>query len=543
MVFGIYLLQILALAGIGIVLGLALGAAMPFAVYALMAASVPVPARLDIYPQALALAAAYGVLVALAFAVWPLARAREIPAAALFRDLVAKERRWPRPAYVALAASSLLLLAVLAVTFTENRVFSAGFLVAAALSVLVLRGLAGVMMRLARAAGRPPLAELRIALANLYRPGAPTPGVVLALGLGLTLLVSVVLIDGNFARQLDEHIPDRAPSFIFVDIQYDPSGARDQTQAFDQLVESVGGVESVNRIPALRGRIVRIKGVPSDEAGVAPGARWAIRGDTGVSYARSVPANAAVSAGEWWARDYAGPPLLSIDEEMAQAFDVAVGDTLTINILGRNFEPRIVATHRRADSTLGLYYWFVLSPGQFEAVPHMHVAAVRVTDAAEEKLYRAVTDAFPNVTAVRVKEVLDTVTARLESLGTAVRGASGVTILAGIFVLAGAMAAGHRQRVYDAVMFKVLGATRGRVLTAYLLEYAILGLATAVLAAGAGTLAAWVVITQVMEAPWLFLPGPAFITAGTAAAITVLMGLIGTWRVLGRKAAPVLRTG
>ncbi|MFP3942595.1 MAG: ABC transporter permease, partial [Alphaproteobacteria bacterium] len=411
------------------------------------------------------------------------------------------------------------------------------------LSVLALRGLAGLLMRLARAAGRPPISELRIALANLYRPGAPTGGVVLALGLGLTLLVTVVLIDGNFARQLDEQIPDRAPSFFFVDIQYDPSGTRDQTEEFDELVTGIDGVISSERVPSVRGRIVRIKGVPSDEAEVEPGGRWAVRGDTSISYSGPLPPNSTVVAGEWWGEDYSGPPLLSMDADLADAFGVSVGDTITINIMGRNFETRLASTRERAESTVGIYYWFVLSPGLLETVPHMHVAAVRVKDAAEEKLYRAVTDAFPNVTAVRVKEVLETLNARLESLGLAVRGASGVTILAGIFVLAGAMAAGHRQRVYDAVMFKVLGATRGRILTAYLLEYAILGLATALLAAGAGTLAAWVVITQVMEAPWLFLPEPAFVTAGVAAAITVLMGLIGTWRVLGRKAAPVLRAG
>ncbi len=536
LVFRIYFAQVLALGLVGILIGLAIGAAVPFLIQTFFADLLPVPARFAFYPLPLILAALYGVLVAVAFSVWPLARAREVPAAGLFRDLVAPARRWPRPGYITLTAIALAAICALAVVFTQNRVFSAVFLAATATSFVLLLGAAALIARIAKALGRPRRPALRLALTNLYRPGAATGSVVLSLGLGLTLLVTVSLIDGNISAQVRDRLPEGAPAFFFVDIPNTRIGE------FETIVESIEGTGSIDKVASLRGRIVRIDGIPADEAEVAEGGRWAIRGDRGVTYAAQQPPNAELTQGDWWPADYDGPPLLSMDAELAGEFNLEVGDTLTMNVLGREITATIANLRVLDWETIGLNFIFVYSPGLLSSAPHTFVATVIADPEAEDALERAVGDAFPNVSAIRVREALESIGALVADLALAVRGASLVTLIAGIMVLAGAMAAGHQRRVYDASVLKVLGATRGRVMSVYLLEYAMLGFATAIMAAGAGTLAAYWITTQVMQAPWTFLPGTLIVTVTLATVVTAVLGLIGTLRSLGIPAARVLRT-
>ncbi len=536
LIFAIYFIQMAAISALGIAIGLALGGFTPMVVGGFFADRLPIPARFDLYPGALALAAAYGVLVATAFSIWPLARARELPAAGLFRDLVAPARQFPRRGYLVAMGVALIAICALAITFTENRVFSAVFLLAAVFAFLVLRIAALSIASLARAAGRPRIASLRLALANMYRPGAPTSSVVLSLGLGLTLLVTVSLIDGNISSQIRNRLPESAPAFFFVDIQ------QDQVAAFDALVADIPGTGDVNRVASLRARIVKIKGVPAAEAPVGDGGRWALRGDRGVTYSRTLPDNSELAEGEWWAEDYDGPLLLSMDVDLAGEFGVGVGDTMTFNLLGRELQATIHNLRRLDWETVGLNFIFVFSPGLLENAPHTHVATVQADRDAEDELERRVGDAFPNVSAVRVREALQAVNELIADLALAIRGTSAVTLAAGILVLAGAMAAGHRQRVYDASLLKTLGATRARVIAVYGIEYALLGLATAVMASGAGTATAYVVITRVMEAPWVFLPGTVALTVILATLITIILGLSGTWRSLSTPAARVLRS-
>ncbi len=535
LIFRIYFIQMAIIAGLGIAAGLVLGALTPILIGVFFADMLPIPVRFDLYPEALALAALYGVLVAMAFSIWPLARARELPAAGLFRDLVAPARSIPRPGYLMVMGAAFAIISVLAVTFTENRIFSAIFLVAAAGAFVVLRLAAAAIAALARAAGRPRVAVLRLALANMYRPGAPTGSVVLSLGLGLTLLVTVSLIDGNISAQVRDRLPEDAPAFFFVDIQ------NTQVDAFDAIVRDIPGTGQINRIASLRARIVKVNGVPAAEADVADGGRWALRGDRGVTYARTVPVNSEVVAGDWWPADYNGPLLLSMDQELAREFRVGVGDTMTFNLLGRELQARISNLRRLDWETIGLNFIFVFSPGLLENAPHTHVATVQADPSAEDELERRVGDAFPNVSAVRVREALASINELISDLALAIRGTTGVTLVAGILVLAGAMAAGHRQRVYDASLLKTLGATRARVIAVYGIEYALLGLATAIMAAGAGTLTAYLVITQVMNAPWVFLPGTVLVTVLAATVVTIVLGLAGTWRSLSTPAARVLR--
>jgi putative ABC transport system permease protein len=535
LVFRVYLAQVLAIAAVGILLGLAIGAAAPAFFAWSLADRLPVAAKIAIYPAPLALAAVFGVLVTLVFSLWPLGRAREIPAASLFRDLVAPAVRVPRPACLAGIAACTLALAALAIVSAEDSTIAAWFVVGAATAFAAFRLAAFVIMMAARHAGRPRQPGLRLALANLYRPGAPTASVVMSLGLGLTVLVAIALIEGNLLTEVRERLPENAPSYFFLDIQ------PDQVATFDHLVATTPGVLGSERVPSLRGRITRLDGVPVEKARVAPEAQWAIRSERGLTYAATLPRGSRVVEGAWWPADYHGPPLVSFDEELAHGMGLKVGDTITVNVLGREVTARIANLRRIEWLSLGINFTLVFAPGILEGAPHTFLATVRAAPIREEQLERVVTDALPNVSAIRVRDALAAVGRIFESIAEAVRLTAGVTLLAGTLVLAGAIAAGHRRRVYDAVVLKVLGATRRDITRAFLLEYGLLGAITAMVSAILGTLAAWLVLTRVMHADWLFLPTSVLATAALATLLTIVLGFVGTWRALGAKAAPLLR--
>ncbi|MDR6291954.1 MULTISPECIES: ABC transporter permease [Inquilinus] len=536
LIFETYLIQVLVLAGLGIVIGLGVGAAAPPAVAALIDGLLPVETRIGVYPGALLLAAGFGLLTALTFSLWPLARAARTPAAALFRDRVAP--RHIRPAAIFIAATALCgaALAALAVATASDTMLAAIFVAGAIAAIGLFHGTALGVMALLRRAPRPRRPGLRLALANLHRPGAPTPQIVLSLGLGLTVLAAIALIQGNMDRQIQDTLPGAAPSFFFVDVQ------KSQKDQFDALIQGTSGASDLAEVPSLRGRIVSVNGVPVEKAVVDPKtAGWVLRGDRGITYATAKPPKDKILQGEWWPADYDGPPKVSTSQEIAGAFGLKPGDRMTLNVLGRDIDAE-VANIREIDwGTLGINFTLIMSPKPLSAAPHTWLATVKVPPAAEPGLQRAVTDAFPNVTTVRLKDALETVNALLSQIGTAVRSTAGITLLAGALVLAGAVAAGHRRRIYDAVVLKVLGATRGDVMRAFLIEYGLLGLLTAAIACVLGTIAAWGVLTYVMKIGWTFLPLTLLGTAGLCVAITLGFGFLGTWVALGQKAAPLLR--
>lgn len=535
LVFQVYLLQILALAALGILFGLVLGALAPIGLGRLLEDLLPVSARIGVYPGALALAALYGVLTALAFSLWPLGRAREVPAAAQFRDVVAPAGGRPRAVYVLATALTVAALAGLAILTAQNRGFAAWFVAGSIATFMAFRAAAWLVTKGAAAAGRPKRPGIRLALSNLHRPGNPTGTVVLSLGLGLTVLVAIALIEGNFSRRVNETIPKDAPSFFFVDIQ------PDQFDPLKRLVTAVPGTRDFEAVPSLRGRIETVNGRPAEQALSNPDQAWVLSGDRGLTYSATLPERSEIVAGSWWAPDYAGPPLISIHQNVANAFGIGPGAKMGVNILGRTIEAT-VANVRAADfSTLAINFTLVFAPGTLEKAPQTWIATVRSTPAAEAEVQRAVLQRFPNVTLVRVKDALDTVNGMLANIGTAVRLTAGITLAAGTLVLAGAVAAGHRRRVYDAVVLKVLGATRGDVLRAFLLEYGLLGILTALIAGIIGTVTAWAVLTRLMHWEWTFIPSAVVATALLSTAITLAFGFFGTWRALGQPAAPLLR--
>jgi putative ABC transport system permease protein len=537
-VFTVYLVQILIIAGIGIIAGLALGALMPFAAGAVLSSIIPVPAEGGFYPMALAMAALFGVLVTLAFALLPLGRARDVPATALFREMGFGGRGLPRLAYVAASLGLAVILALLAIWFSGDRRIAAIFVGATIFAFIVLRSVGVAVQWLARKSPRVRSTALRLAIGNIHRPGALTPSVVLSLGLGLTLLVTLALIDGNLRRQIAGSLPERAPNFFFVDIQ------ASEVDAFAALVQEAAPAGKLMRVPMLRGRIMALNGVDVQTMQVPPEGAWVLRGDRGLTYSATIPENATLSQGEWWPEDYDGEPLVSFSADEAREIGLEIGDTVTVNVLGRNVTARIANFREVQWESMGINFVMVFSPNTFAGAPHSWLATLSVegaTAADESRILNVVTRAYPTVTTVRVKDALDVVNRIVAQLGTAIRAAASVALIASVLVLAGALAAGNRARIHDAVVLKTLGATRRTLIAAFSFEYLLIGLATALFALFAGGIAAWFIVARIMTLPSSFLPEVAASTILFALVLTVGIGLVGTWRVLGHKAAPVLR--
>jgi putative ABC transport system permease protein len=534
LVFAVYFVEILALALAGIGAALMLGALVPAASMPLLAHLLPISIRLAVYPGPLALAALFGLLTTLVFALWPLARVGRVSAAALFRDTVDRARR--RVPLPALGATVLLALGLAGLVIAGAQDHTIGlWFVAGSIGAFALFRLAGAaVVHGTRRLGHPQHPALRLALANLHRPSGPTTQVVFSLGVGLTVLVAVALVEGNLSREIEDRLPREAPAFFFIDIQ------PDQLDRFAAVVHSIPGAR-FDQVPMLRGRITRLNGTPVEQTAVAPEAQWALRSDRGLTYAATLPKGAQLAEGVWWPPDYRGPPLVSFDVALARGMGLRVGDTLSVNLLGREITARIANLRSIDWERLGINFTLVFAPGTLEGAPQTHLAAAYLPPADEERLVRAVTESFPNVSAIHVREALAAVEHLIGTIGDAVRLTALAALAAGMLVLGGAIAAGHQRRVYDAVVFKVLGATRGALTSAFFIEHGLLGLLSGLIACIPGTVAAYFLVTRLMKIEWVFLPVPLVWTVGLAILLTLVLGFAGTWRALGAKAAPYLR--
>jgi putative ABC transport system permease protein len=537
-VFTIYLTQVVVLAVIGSVIGLAAGAALPFIIVGLFGKLLPLPVIPALHPDELALSFIYGLLTALAFGLWPLGRVHDVPVAALFRETVTSEWHRPRLSYLALMAVVIALLIAIAIGLAYDKRVAAVFVASSIAVFALLRAIAAGLMALARRLPRSRITMLRLAIANIHRPGALTPSVVLSLGLGLAVLVTITQIDGNLRRQFLAALPDRAPSFYFIDI---PSTEADRFGAF---LKQVAPDSTLEDVPMLRGRIVAARGVRAEELHPTVDSEWVLQSDRGLTYTGEIPKGSKIVEGEWWGADYSGPPLVSMERKIADGLRLKIGDEIVVNVLGRDIPARIANLRNIDWQGLGINFVLVFSPNAFKGAPHSHVATLTQAhpDPADDaRIIKEVADAFPMVTSVRVREALDTIGGVVTNLVLAIRGASAVTLISAILVLGGALAAGHRHRVYDAVILKTIGATRARLLGAYALEYLMIGFATALFGVLAGSVAAWLIVTRLMTLSFVWQAGSAAGVVTAALIVTVGLGLAGTLLALNQKPATVLR--
>ena len=537
-VFTIYTTQVIVLAALGSAIGLAAGAALPYLIAGLFGKVLPLPMEPALHFDELLLSFVYGLLTALAFGLWPLGRVHDVPVAALFREIVTSAWHRPRWRYIALMAAVIATLVAVAIGLAYDKRVATVFVIASVAVFALLRAIAAGLMALAKRMPRSRITMLRLAITNIYRPGALTPSVVLSLGLGLAVLVTITQIDGNLRRQFLAALPDRAPSFYFIDI---PSS---ESERFGAFLRQVATGATIEEVPMLRGRIGSARGVKAEDLKPSQDAEWVLQSDRGLTYTGEIPKGSKIVEGEWWGADYQGPPLVSMEKKIADGLKLKIGDEIVVNVLGRDI-PAKIANLRNIDwQGLGINFVLVFSPNAFKGAPHSHIATLTEArpDAADDvKIIRQVADAFPMVTSVRVREALETIGTVVTNLVLAIRGASAVTLISAILVLGGALAAGHRHRVYDAVILKTLGATRVRLLGAYALEYLMIGLATAVFGVISGSVAAWLIVTRLMTLSFVWQAGSAAAVVLAALIVTVGLGLAGTLLALNQKPATVLR--
>jgi putative ABC transport system permease protein len=530
----LYLLQIGGVALAAVLLGLVIGAALPPAIIAALGDLLPVKPGSGLHPRPLALGAAYGLLIALAFALPPLARARTLPAAAQFRAVVDGPRRLHWPTVLAVLAAGAAVLG-LAVWTAREPLFAASVLGSVAGALLVLLGIGALVRWATKRLPRPRRPLLRLALANLHRPGAQTVALVVALGLALTLFVTLAAIQTSLTAEITRTVPKRAPNQFVLDI---PAGERTR---FEQVVRREAPQAELNIVPTLRGTIVAYGKTRVADLKELPQGAWFLRSERGLTYSETPPQGSDVVAGKWWPRNYEGPPLVSLDEEAAKILKLKVGDTLTVSVLGREIEARIASLREIHWESMGFNYIMLFSPNTLRDAPHTLTSTISMDRSREGAVSRSIIAAFPSASVIPVGEVIGQVRTVLDQMATAITLAASVAILAGIAVLVGAIAASRQARSYDSVVLKTLGATRAQILSAQAIEYGLLATLLAAVSLALGLTAAWYVIVQVFEFGWAPDWPTVLATLAGGGLLTLGIGLVGSLPILSIKPAEALR--
>lgn len=530
----VYLVQIAVVAAVGIVAGLIVGMAATPLLVALAGQVLPVAPDFAVQPAPLILSALYGLLIALGAAALPLVQGADVPAAGLLRGAIDGRggNRWQAFRWMALAAS--ILIATVLLTSAQPGL-SGAFLASVVGALLLLAALGWAIRSLASRAPRPEQPLLRLAIAGLYRPGARTVALVVALGLGLTLFVLLAAIRTSLDANIERTVPARAPALFALDVP------RDRMTEFAQTIRVAAPTANISTVPLLRGTVIAYGKTRVADLQQLPPDAFILRGERGITYAAGLPTGSKLTQGNWWPTDYQGPPLVSVEAVQAKALGLAIGDPLTVSVLGQEVTARVASFRTVQWDTMGFNFVLVFSPGTFAEFPHNLSATVNMPPAQTGAVMRALLPRFPSVSVIEVGGVLKQVQEVVRQLSTAIAAAASVTILAGIAVLIGAITAAREMRTYDAVMLKVLGATRAQILSVQAIEYILLSIIVAGVALVLGLGAAWYVVVQIFQFAWLPDVAAVLMTLGAGVGLTLIIGLLGSLPILAARPAQALR--
>lgn len=533
-IFTTYLLLILMIGAIGIGLGCGLGWGMAVFSLPYLGKFMPVEIVFALYPAPLLLAAVFGLLTIFTFSTYALGRAMDVRPALLFRGGLAplSKVRWQ---LIAVNYAIVVMFVVVTVWTSPDRFMALLFIQIAIACVCAFWGFGQMVMGGAKRI-RPRRPWLRLAVANIHRPGATTVPTMLAIGVGLTVLITLLVVEGNFRKRIGETIPEIAPSLFMIDIQPEQEGT---------FLKTLAGFENVSDVTTtmmLRARVVKIKETPVAKAEIEESAQWVTRGDRGITAMGSPLKHIKVVEGKWWRADYHGKPLLSLDSRVAEGMHVKIGDTLTLDVGGREITAEIVNLRQVDYSTLQINFAMVLSPGVVDDLPHTFIATAHVKDTAgEAAVIRQLAEVFPNISVVQVSGVLAQLKEMMDYVSLALKAMISLALVTGVLVLAGALAATQEKRAYDTVILKVLGARRKDIIKSYMAEWFILSCITSVIAIGLGELFAWEILKRFRPTEFFFLPWVVAVTLFVTFMVVTVLGFMGNMRAFQVKPVAVLR--
>ncbi len=541
-IFRVFFLEMVLLAMVGITFGLLIAASAPFLLMRLAGDLVPIGIEPGPYWRALFIAALFGALSTLPFILWPLGRAQEVRAAELFRTSGDETSRFPPLIYGAIAVGSLIALSLVAVVFSDEKRVAAITCVTL-FGVFALFWAVGLgLRRLAQAMPKSRHAEVALAVSNIGGPGSLARTISLSFGVGLTVLTAVSLVDASLTNELQNRLPKNAPSHFFIGI------SKNDLTPFQETVQKSAQGAKLSVAPMLRGRIAALRNTPVEQFKAPSGTEWVLNGDRGLTYAEAVPNGSHVVEGAWWEPNHKGENLVSFEADIAKQLGLKIGDAVTVNVLGRNITAKIANFRKVQWGSVEITFVMVFSPNTLRAAPFNYLATLAWPDSvadhndAEAQTMKAVAVAFPTISAIRVKDALAAVNGVYEKVMRAVRLASSVTLIMGALVVGGALLTAQKKRVYEAVVFRTLGASKRKIVVAHSLEYAILATGLSAVAIAIGFAAAYAITTLVM--------GISFHSSATAllqpslieTIFVLALGAIGTYRVLSVKPASYLRS-
>ncbi|MEO8882705.1 MAG: FtsX-like permease family protein, partial [Devosia sp.] len=540
-----FLVQLGILSIIGIAIGVALGGiATALALPALgKILAVDLPPSIHVAP--LATAVGFGLLVAFAFSFVPLLRAQKLKPAMLFRSVGGAMERLQfreliKPKALLPLVISAAFMYVLALYTTRNVALVNWYAAGVVGAFLLLRG-AGLLLQFVLKLVPPvPSTNIRNALKAVYRPGSPAPVVILSLGLGLAMLLLIVLIDNNTRNQLQGEVARDAPTYLATDL------FPDEVDDLTKLAQTDKDFAKFVPAPMFRGKVTAVKGVPTanvknsnEEAAFLLGG--SNNGDIPMTWAGDLPPESEVVQGQWWGKDYSGPPLVSLRASTAAALGLKVGDKLDFSLYNQPITATL-ANVRTFNWQSGMNFMVTFSPHSLDGLPGSFMAGVYAAPDATIAVGRKLAQQFPDLTFIPIGDALSQAANILDQLSTAVDIVGGLAVVNGLLVLAGTMAAGRAQREADAVINKVLGATRRDVIKAFVLEYGILGAFSAVLAGVLGVIGAWAITVYALQVGYSIDVGLILIVIVLTVVLTIATGAITTWSALSTKPAQYLRT-
>ncbi|HEV7718395.1 MAG TPA: FtsX-like permease family protein [Arsenicitalea sp.] len=535
-----FLTQIGVLAAVGVGLGVLLGAVSTALALPLLgkALNVDLPASID--PKALLTAAAFGLLAAFAFSYLPLVRAEKVRPVLLFRSLgsVMPQANWRdmvRPGVLAPIVLAALGIFWLAVVTTDDFRLVLSYAVGVAFAFLLLRAAGLLLQFVLRLVPPLPNAAVRNAFSNIVRPGSSAPVVIMSLGLGLAMLLVIALLNSNLHSQLLGAVSRDAPTFVATDLFDDEVGELQSLAKTDPMLTKF------ESSPMLRGEVTAVKGTPSSEFKNLPEeAAFMLDGEIPLTWLRDLPAGTTVVDGKWWPSDYTGKPLISLRSTMKSQLGLNVGDTVQFKLFGDTIEAT-VANFREYQWQNGINFMVTFSPGVIQNYPSSYLGTIKASPGHEKDLERTLARQFSEITFIPIGDALNQAVNILGQLGTAVNIVGGLAVVNGLLVLAGTMSAGRKQREADAVVQKVLGATRANVVWVFTLEYGLLGAFAALIATLVGTAGAWAITQRALEVGFAIDPLLILSVIAGAVLLTIAAGAATTWSALSTRPAQFLR--